>query len=99
MHGKDSKGSGLWAPGIVVLWAVLAAAAGGGASAAPVETVLYSFTGGASDGIYPSAGLIADSQGISMGRSHMVAGRDAAHRGLGPKTARPSGLDAALCSS
>jgi hypothetical protein len=51
----------------VVLWAVLAAAAGGGASAAPVETVLYSFTGGASDGIYPSAGLIADSQGNLYG--------------------------------
>jgi hypothetical protein len=67
MHGKDSKRSRASWGGIAAIWAVLAAAAGGGASAAPVETVLYSFTGGASDGIYPSAGLIADSQGNLYG--------------------------------
>jgi uncharacterized repeat protein (TIGR03803 family) len=39
----------------------------GGALAAPVETVLYSFKGGNSDGLNPYAGLIADEQGALYG--------------------------------
>ncbi len=38
----------------------------GGALAAPIETVLYSFKGG-SDGSYPSAGLIFDKEGALYG--------------------------------
>jgi uncharacterized repeat protein (TIGR03803 family) len=38
----------------------------GGALAAPVEALLYSFTGG-TDGGYPFAGLIADSEGTLYG--------------------------------
>jgi uncharacterized repeat protein (TIGR03803 family) len=73
MHGKNSKRSGLWAPGIAALWAVLAAATGGSALAAPMETVLYPFSGG-SDGIYPTAGLIADSQGNLYGTTAFGGG-------------------------
>jgi hypothetical protein len=39
----------------------------GGASAAPTETVLYSFTGGTTDGANPSGGVIADSSGNLYG--------------------------------
>ena len=63
-HSKRDRASwGVFA----ALWAVLAAAAGGGASAAPVETVLHSFMGGPSDGSFPEAGLIADSSGNLYG--------------------------------
>jgi uncharacterized repeat protein (TIGR03803 family) len=48
------------------LWAALIAAAGGSASAAPVETVLYSFTGD-KEGGNPFASLIADSSGNLYG--------------------------------
>jgi uncharacterized repeat protein (TIGR03803 family) len=63
-HGKRSRA--LWARGIAALWAMLPLAAGGGASAAPTETVLYSFKFG-SDGANPEAGLIADSSGNLFG--------------------------------
>jgi uncharacterized repeat protein (TIGR03803 family) len=46
---------------------LLAVVAGGGASAAPTETVLRAFAGGASDGANPYAGLIADSSGNLYG--------------------------------
>ncbi len=65
-HSKRNRASwGVFA----ALWAVLAAAAGGGASAAPVETVLYSFTGSPEgpDGALPDSGLIADSSGNLYG--------------------------------
>jgi hypothetical protein len=39
----------------------------GGALAAPVETVLYSFKGGSNDGLEPVAGLIFDKQGALYG--------------------------------
>ncbi len=55
MRSNNSNGSrAAWARGLAALWAVLALAAGGGASAAPVETVLHNFTGG-SDGVFPLA--------------------------------------------
>ncbi|MGH6796410.1 MAG: hypothetical protein ACREDD_07215 [Methylocella sp.] len=63
MQSKGGKKSAaLWARGFAALCAALAAAEGG-ASAAPVATVLHSLTGGASDGADPIAGLIADSSG------------------------------------
>jgi uncharacterized repeat protein (TIGR03803 family) len=66
MQSKHSKRSRtFW--GFAALWATLAAAAGGGALAAPVETVLHSFAGGPSDGAVPQAGLIADSSGNLYG--------------------------------
>jgi uncharacterized repeat protein (TIGR03803 family) len=67
MQGYYSKRtSALSARAFAAFWAVLAAAAGGSAWAAPAETVLYSFTGG-SDGANPLAGLIADSKGNLYG--------------------------------
>src|ERR1700730_15697724 len=51
--------------GFAALCAALAVAAAGGASGAPPETVLHSFTG--SDGANPNAGLIADSSGNLYG--------------------------------
>jgi uncharacterized repeat protein (TIGR03803 family) len=50
--------------GIAIALAALGLA--GGALAAPVETVLYRFTGG-SDGANPIAGLIADNTGALYG--------------------------------
>jgi uncharacterized repeat protein (TIGR03803 family) len=50
--------------GVAVVLAALSLA--GTALAAPVETVLYSFTGG-SDGINPFAGLIFDKEGALYG--------------------------------
>jgi uncharacterized repeat protein (TIGR03803 family) len=50
--------------GVTVVLAALSLA--GTALAAPVETVLYSFTGG-SDGINPFAGLIFDKEGALYG--------------------------------
>jgi uncharacterized repeat protein (TIGR03803 family) len=50
--------------GIAIALAALSLA--GSALAAPVETVLYSFTGG-TDGGYPFAGLIADKHGALYG--------------------------------
>jgi uncharacterized repeat protein (TIGR03803 family) len=71
MHSKNGHGSrAAWARGIAAVWAVLAAAAGGGALAAPTETVLYSFNGGPSDGSGPQAGLIADSSGNLYGTTY-----------------------------
>jgi uncharacterized repeat protein (TIGR03803 family) len=68
MQSNYGKRSGAyWARGFAALWAALAAAAGGSALAAPVETVLYSFAGGHSDGRRPEAGLIADSSGNLYG--------------------------------
>jgi len=68
MHSNNGHGSrAFWARGIAAVWAVLAAAAAGGALAAPVETVLYSFRGGPSDGANPLGGLIADSSGNLYG--------------------------------
>jgi uncharacterized repeat protein (TIGR03803 family) len=54
-------------PPLVRDWALCAAlaVAAGSASAAPIETVLYSFTG--SDGAKPVAGLIVDSSGNLYG--------------------------------
>ena len=67
MQGNNSKRScALWARAFAAIWAVLIVAAGGLASAAPTETVLYSFTGG-SDGRKPVAGLIADGSGNLYG--------------------------------
>ncbi len=61
--GKSSRASwGVFA----ALWVALIAAAAGSASAAPTETVLYSFTFG-SDGEGPVGGLIADSAGNLYG--------------------------------
>ena len=52
--------------GMAIALAALSLA--GGALAAPVETVLYSFKGkGASDGAGPLAGLIADKEGALYG--------------------------------
>ncbi len=64
IHSKRSRPS--WVV-FAVVWAVLAVAAGGGASAAPVETVLHSFMGGNSDGANPKARLIADTSGNLYG--------------------------------
>ena len=57
------------ARGFAVLCAALTAAAVGSASAAPTETVLYTFCSlpGCSDGGGPLAGLIADSAGNLYG--------------------------------
>ncbi len=66
MQSNRGKRSGaFWARGFAAVWAMLAAAAGGSALAAPVETVLHSFTG--SDGSDPTPGLIADSSGNLYG--------------------------------
>jgi uncharacterized repeat protein (TIGR03803 family) len=69
MQSNYSKRSAAFrARGIAALWAVvIMVAAGGGASAAPVETVLHSFAGAPGDGANPSAGLIADSKGNLFG--------------------------------
>ena len=65
---KSGRGRASWRVGFAVLWAALALAlAESGASAAPTETVLHSFTGGVGDGILPFAGLIADSKGNLYG--------------------------------
>jgi uncharacterized repeat protein (TIGR03803 family) len=61
-NSGNNSASSTW--GFVVLCAALAVAAGS-ASAAPIETVLHSFTG--SDGANPQAGLIADSAGNLYG--------------------------------
>jgi hypothetical protein len=59
-----------WAPAFAFLASLLAlAAAGGGASAGPTETVVYSFTGGI-DGANPFAGLIADRSGNLYGTTN-----------------------------
>ncbi len=63
-HGNRNRA--FWARGFAALWAVLAAAPGGSASAAPTETVLYSFSG-TFDGNGPGGGLIADSSGNLYG--------------------------------
>jgi uncharacterized repeat protein (TIGR03803 family) len=90
MLGIDGKRNcALRAPGIAALWAVLAAAAGGGASAAPVETVLYSFAGGANDGMDPSAGLIADSQGNLYGTTQFGGGSGCSASGPGAEPGSP----------
>ena len=57
--------------GIAIILAVLSLA--GSALAAPVETVLYRFTGG-SDGIEPLAGLIADEEGALYGTTQFGGG-------------------------
>ncbi|MGH6846196.1 MAG: choice-of-anchor tandem repeat GloVer-containing protein, partial [Methylocella sp.] len=76
MHGIDGKRSdALWARGFAALWAALMAAAGGGALAAPTETVLHSFAGG-SDGGFPGGGLIADSSGNLYGTTEGGSTRD-----------------------
>ncbi|MGH6838940.1 MAG: choice-of-anchor tandem repeat GloVer-containing protein [Methylocella sp.] len=70
MQSKDSKKSAaFWATGIAALLAALIVAAGDGASAAPVETVLHTFCSlpGCTDGRQPQAGLIADSNGNLYG--------------------------------
>ncbi len=59
--------------GAGICGALIVAAVGGGALAAPVETVLHSFTGGPSDGSEPHAGLIADGSGNLYGTT--FAGR------------------------
>jgi len=51
--------------GMVIALAALSLT--GSAVAAPVETVLYSFTHYPSDGVQPYAGLIADNQGALYG--------------------------------
>ncbi|MGQ0446475.1 MAG: choice-of-anchor tandem repeat GloVer-containing protein [Beijerinckiaceae bacterium] len=68
MRSGHSNGSrAVCARGIAALCAALImAAAGGSAFAAPKETVLYSFQRG-SDGAFPEAGLIADSSGNLYG--------------------------------
>ncbi len=66
MQSNNSKRSRASWGVFAAFWAVLALAAGGGASAAPVETVLHSFTGCPATGAFPSAGLIADRNGQSL---------------------------------
>ena len=57
------------ARGFAALCAALAMATAGSASAAPTETVLYSFCSlpSCSDGAFPDAALIADSSGNLYG--------------------------------
>jgi uncharacterized repeat protein (TIGR03803 family) len=94
MQSNDGKRSrALWARGFAALWAALIVAAGGGALAAPVETVLYSFKGG-SDGNEPFAGLIADSSGNLYGTT---AFGGASNSGVVFKLS-PSGTETALYS-
>jgi uncharacterized repeat protein (TIGR03803 family) len=64
--------------GVTITLAALSLTAS--ALAAPVETVLHSFTGG-SDGSIPSAGLIADKQGALYGTTEF--GGNAESRGSG----------------
>jgi hypothetical protein len=61
---------------------VLAAAAGGGASAAPVETLLYSF-GSGNDGSDPTAGLIANNYGTLYGTTRLGGNRAVDPQGIG----------------
>ncbi len=76
MHGDRSKRSrAFWARGFAAFWAMFPAAAGGGALAAPVETVLHSFTFG--DGADPEAGVIADSNGNVYGTTFAGGASDA----------------------
>ena|ERR1700730_13402120 len=89
MHCKDTMRSRAFsARGIAALWAMLALAAGGGASAAPTETVLYSFTGG-SEGDGPVAGLIADSSGNLYGTT--TSGGASGHGHDGCSSSRRAG--------
>ncbi|MGH6848236.1 MAG: choice-of-anchor tandem repeat GloVer-containing protein [Methylocella sp.] len=69
MQSSNTKRTGKSYPraGAALCAVLVLAAAGGGASAAPAETVLHSFTGGISDGGTPRAGLIADSKGNLYG--------------------------------
>ena len=69
MRSNKSNGSrAFWGLGIAAFWAVLiVAVAGGGALAAPTETVLHSFGPAPGDGGIPFAGLIADSSGNLYG--------------------------------
>jgi hypothetical protein len=85
----SEKKSSLWARGFAALWVVLAAAAGGDASAAPLETVLHSFAGGASDGMDPSAGLIADSKGNLYGTTAFGGGSGCSASGSGAEPGSP----------
>ena len=65
-RNKGKRRLPLWARGTVCAAMIMAAA--GGASAAPTETVLHSFTG--TDGSLPLAGLIADSAGNLYGTTN-----------------------------
>ena len=81
MHTSKVKGGFTLLVGFAALCAALTVAAGGGASAAPTETVLllYSFT--ASDGANPYAGLITDSAGNLYGTTG--SGGGAVYGGVG----------------
>ncbi|MGA7384143.1 MAG: choice-of-anchor tandem repeat GloVer-containing protein [Methylocella sp.] len=72
-----------FARGFAALCAALAVAAAGSASAAPTETVLHSFTGGVGDGIFPFAGLIADSAGNLYGTTNQGGGSECNGLGCG----------------
>ncbi|MGH6801463.1 MAG: hypothetical protein ACRECZ_08625, partial [Methylocella sp.] len=82
MQSNNSKGSfALLARGFMALWAALiVAAAGGSALAAPTETVLHSFS--FSDGSTPQAGLIADSSGNLYGTT-FFGGASGCQSGIG----------------
>ena len=92
---KSGRGRASWRVGFAVLSAALALAlAESGASAAPTETVLHSFTGGVGDGIFPFAGLIADSAGNLYGTTNQGG---AANDGVVFKLS-PGGIETVLYS-
>ncbi len=90
MRNCKNRGAPL-ARGFAVFCAALIAA-GGGASAAPTETVLHSFTG--SDGSFPHGELVIDSNGNLYG---MASSGGASNRGVVFKLS-PDGAETVLHS-